>query len=301
MLYDRLVLPVPPPGDASEWTRWEENGWDPERQAKLLEVLNPVVRAVPWDNEHRGGWQQQMNKAEQDAVQIPNYAFYATGSELLMRDIPAYVTGVSAVGVAYQTVDELERQMGVRNVSGHTDLPGGAVAGVIGREFFVVDDPRYDEISLLKEAVGIAVDERFRRKRRAIADFQEDCLRGGVTDRESLDHALKVLHELLDEERGAIPMVRLRKAIRYAFRLAPIGVQFAFAAVGAPPPPLAGGAIDSFLSIGELTIDERFAQPTTADSPLIAAFVHDLRKHFGWEKVSRPPLLGWWKRRPKRK
>ena len=36
LLYDRLVVPVPPepgdPRDPAEWARWQDNGWQPGRQ-----------------------------------------------------------------------------------------------------------------------------------------------------------------------------------------------------------------------------------------------------------------------------
>jgi hypothetical protein len=256
-------------------------------------VLKPVVKAVPWDDEHRSGWQQQMARAEEDPVQIPGYAFQMTGMELLMRDIPAYVTGVSAVGVAYPSVEDLERDLGVRKRTGRVELPGGALAGVIGRQFFIFDDPRYDELALLKKAVDVAMDTKFRRKRRAINEFQEDFLRGGATDRESVERALGELRELLDEERKAVPRMRLKRAIRYAFRLGAIGAQIALAAAGAPP--VACGATEGFLSIGELSLDERFAGQGFPGSPSPAAFVYDVRRHFGWERA--PRRLRWpWRR-----
>lgn len=48
ILYDRIVVPVPDGDDE----RWERNGWDPERQAALLDAAFPFVQAVPWT---RGG------------------------------------------------------------------------------------------------------------------------------------------------------------------------------------------------------------------------------------------------------
>lgn len=44
MLYDRLVLPVPPANDKSEWERWTAKGWNPQRQQTLIEILRAHYR-----------------------------------------------------------------------------------------------------------------------------------------------------------------------------------------------------------------------------------------------------------------
>lgn len=56
VLYDRLVVPVPPEGDDEEWTRWRDNCWEPDLQALLLEELGDYVRRVPWTAELRANW-----------------------------------------------------------------------------------------------------------------------------------------------------------------------------------------------------------------------------------------------------
>jgi hypothetical protein len=45
LLYDRLVIPVP---TADDIARWEEH-WDPERQARLLEILGGFAEPLKWD------------------------------------------------------------------------------------------------------------------------------------------------------------------------------------------------------------------------------------------------------------
>jgi hypothetical protein len=50
LLYDRLVIPTPAPDD---WDRWEKR-WDPDRQARLLEILGPLAERMEWSIELRG-------------------------------------------------------------------------------------------------------------------------------------------------------------------------------------------------------------------------------------------------------
>lgn len=52
MLYDRLVIPVPPDDptkdDKALWAKW-----DVKRQAELLAVLGDRARPVKWDQQRR--------------------------------------------------------------------------------------------------------------------------------------------------------------------------------------------------------------------------------------------------------
>ncbi|MGA8155726.1 MAG: hypothetical protein WB822_05825 [Rhodoplanes sp.] len=66
MLFDRLVFPVPETSlfdmsrpevpavvewrrNPEEWKRWQKEGWEPESQEHLLDMLRPVIRKIPWD------------------------------------------------------------------------------------------------------------------------------------------------------------------------------------------------------------------------------------------------------------
>ena len=129
MLFDRLVFPVPQIADLRyeeadptqrgpvnwsrnevEWARWEKQKWRPETQDSLLELIKPVVRKVPWDVPHQEEWRKEFSKVAGD--QLPGYAFVATKT-VLTRDLPAYVTGVEAMGPAHRSVMQLEKELGV--------------------------------------------------------------------------------------------------------------------------------------------------------------------------------------------
>ena len=54
LLYDRLVIPVPPPNNEGEWRRWARNTWKPDRQAELLQILGKdLCVRLPWTKELR--------------------------------------------------------------------------------------------------------------------------------------------------------------------------------------------------------------------------------------------------------
>lgn len=44
LLYDRLVVPTPSADDLGRWEKW----WDPDRQARLLDILGPFAERMIW-------------------------------------------------------------------------------------------------------------------------------------------------------------------------------------------------------------------------------------------------------------
>src|SRR4051794_8477213 len=63
MLYDRLLVPVPPDDDEQEWRRWDDLQWKPARQRLLLTELGDYVRRVPWTAQLRDRWTQMAGPA----------------------------------------------------------------------------------------------------------------------------------------------------------------------------------------------------------------------------------------------
>ncbi len=288
MLYDRLVVPVPPkePDDVREreWKRWEKNGWNPERQKRLLKVLEPLVCTVEWDSEQQEQWKERMVAAEKVSQQIPDYAFGASRTILTM-DLPAYVEGVEALGVVYPSLEELEKELGVKGADGLAPLPASALATVLGREFLVLDDPRWpkDE-DMLKAAVELACDSDFRRKRTALINWQQSFLKQGLTDRVSIEDAVKKMNELLNEEQKEVRKARGQKAVRYFFCIAPSALALLTLLAGEPSEAQMIGTVGgAFISPCAFTVDEWFSRSAKEGQISPEAFFHDARKHFGWK------------------
>jgi len=70
VLYDRLLVPVPPEGDEEEWKRWDHKRWRPERQRLLLCELGDYVRKVPWTKDLRERWDQLGRDEEEDTAAL---------------------------------------------------------------------------------------------------------------------------------------------------------------------------------------------------------------------------------------
>jgi len=298
LLFDRLVFPVPEnahfpensgPPDSSgavewtpnpdEWARWQGEKWDPDGQRRLLKLLEPVVRKLPWDESHHAQW--RVEAAQLAAQGLPDYAFVATRT-VLTRDLPAYVTGVAAVGPAYRTVEDIERELRIQDTAGRTRLPGGALATVLGWEFLTPEDDRLSDEELLKETVEFVTgDDDFRRCRRDFLDWQQKFLKEGITDQESIERAVKEMRELLEAAKTAASRLTIRKVARYAFRVAPSAVGLTLALAGIPG-GFAAAAVGVFLSLGGIAVEERFLKNAEQGQPAPTAFVHHANRHFGW-------------------
>ncbi|MBR1211171.1 hypothetical protein [Bradyrhizobium sp. JYMT SZCCT0180] len=300
VLFDRLVFPVPavgyfpdnsgPPNkngpvdwkpDLAEWARWEKGGWDPAAQHKLLDLLSPVIRRVSWNSEGKMEDEYRAEAARLAAQGVPDYAFAATRT-LLTRDLPAYVDGV-ALGPAYRSFKEFESEGGNHTPGGRQVLPRQLLANVLAAELLVpdVDDDKLSDEKMLTEVVEFVTgDAEFRKRRTAFIDWQQNFIRDGTTDRESIDRAVKEMRELVDSTNTAAKKLTIRKVARNLFRLAPSALGVAGAALGGGLEFAAGGV---FLSVGAIAVDEKvFKSAEQLQSPA-AAFVHDARRRFGWK------------------
>jgi hypothetical protein len=63
LLFDRVVMPVPPADDVEEQERWRIKRWDPVRQRRMLDILGdgPSERdlavTIPWTARKRSQFQ----------------------------------------------------------------------------------------------------------------------------------------------------------------------------------------------------------------------------------------------------
>jgi hypothetical protein len=299
MLFDRLVFPVPQVADlryqeadptqpgpvvwsrnSVEWDRWNAQDWKPDDQESLLKLIEPVVRKVPWDDPHQQAWRKEIAQTAEN--NLPGYAFVATRT-VLTRDLPAYITGVEAMGPAYRSVAQLEQELGLGKVGNQNKLPASALSAVLGWEFIVPDDDRMSNEELLRETVAFVTgDEKFRLHRANFWNWQRTYLKNGVTDRESIDAAVSDMHQLLEEQKSAASKMPMKNTVRYGFRVAPTTLAFAGLFFG-PAAAAAGVAAGAFLSFAEIAAEKWFLKKPEENAPSPAAFVYDAQKRFGWK------------------
>jgi hypothetical protein len=206
LLYDKLVIPYPPPDDPKERERWNTEQWSPAWLDSLLEILGDRVEPVPWDDFRRGQFSDRRKAANQAAEDA-----YAATRGLLKQ---AYTGKTSAHGnpvrpvVAYQTEKELQEGI-------ESDVPAKAqrLGIVFKQEFLCPDSDIESQTELLRRAVDLAGDSDFRKARNSLYDWQEDIVAKGYTDKE----VIGVMRGLLADYGKAQQRAKWKKKARYAF------------------------------------------------------------------------------------
>ena len=272
MLFDKLVIPVPP--DDAARAEWRARGWNPERQAALLELLGPIGRSIEWDEQLRARW-KELHQRQVAAAAVADegaWAFQSTRT-VLTQGVPSHVTALEAV-TPYPTIDALRDELGLRTHDGW-GLPLGALT-VVGRAFLVPDDDARSDEELLRMAVELASDSTYIRKRASYHRWQREFFASPCIDEDALRAAGDEMEDLLADLRRAATRGRIK-----------VGTQFAFVAstvaVGLASGPLAPLALaGAFLSLGQFVADRWLSRgEASTQSPMAA--IYDARKHFGWE------------------
>ena len=114
LLYDRLVIPIPPTEEHVEWERWEQNNWNPQRLKELLPVLGEIAYPVEWTSKWRRTWAGAFEERREDLTDYvtKELAFQFTG-ETLLKVTPAMAQGVVAA-IPYSSIEEAEKPRGGR-------------------------------------------------------------------------------------------------------------------------------------------------------------------------------------------
>jgi hypothetical protein len=107
MLFDRLVIPVPPKNNGQEWARWRvKEKWDPDRQREIIDVIESVDKnrllTIEWNKPLQDAWAERFNNAKQIADGTKPNAFQATRSELTAIKTGVlflFVIGTATIGM----------------------------------------------------------------------------------------------------------------------------------------------------------------------------------------------------------
>lgn len=273
MLYDRLVIPVPP--DRAERQRWQENGWEPDRLDQIVERLGDRAFLVEWDAERQANWKTRYDAGNDLAYRTPDWAFEATRTELTDK-LPRYVTGVEAV-VTYTSVDELTNNLELTETQVNKGEYGTTVAAVIGREFLVPNDPGKPYLDLLEEAAQFSSEPTMKYSRADFWRWQREFLDDkGITDQASIEAAVKDMAEKINREKAFAREHGIQTAIQYAFVVGGV-------TLGLLNSPLAAVAFaGAFLEVGKYVSGRLGPKDPNVDRAGVA-LIYDTQKHFGWK------------------
>jgi hypothetical protein len=256
LMYDKLVVPVPPADEPSEWERWEENSWEPTRQRELLAALGPLVKRVPWNGLRRGSWNDRYltTRSSMSGVLKRSLAGELTANGLFDQ-FPAMAERVIATS-PYRSLEELEEELRIHRLSELHPLPGSAVSAIVGREILLPKDVSRSEVELLREAVTVATGNAdYQNARAALHQRLQVFSRGGITDAASLKLAIRQIDNACGD---------LEKAVRKRRIWVNAGRVFAFSqivlgALAAPLSPVSIGLVVA--GIGQFTTSEMLANP----------------------------------------
>jgi hypothetical protein len=261
VMYDRLVVPVPPRGEPQEWQRWEQMGWDPARQQQLLAVLDPVVERVEWTDLRRYAWEQSYKDRRASAGEYVKRSLAGELTAMGLFDVaPAMARPVVATS-PYTSLKELTEDLGIRREASRRPLPASTVSAVVGRELLLPQDSSRTELELLQEAVHVVTEEPEYRNARSLLNtrLQSFC-RGGFTDRESVTAAVKDIKGACDDLERAVRKRKIWVTSRRLFSFA----QIVLGAALTPISPVAIGLV--VVGLGQFTATEMLSDPANPQS-----------------------------------
>jgi hypothetical protein len=275
LMYDRLVIPRP--SDEAERSRWVQNGWNPDRLDKILEVLEvdePEGHAVSvtWTEYTRDLFKKRVETAKI----LDDEANYGMTRRLLAEDLlpdaPKEDVMRVAMVAAYTSLTDAQREW-VPNPDQHRRE---TLTLALAHRLEIPNPKGKTDLELLEETVHLASDTEFRAKRAQMYRWQEDVIRSGIPDSD----ALKEMAQYVDEYN-----VAAKKAVRdvytkFAFTLVPI----AATAFAGPIAPAVG--LVSIASLVRFWIFDRKPVVEAGESQAAAMF-HTVHQQLGWRPAFR--------------
>lgn len=301
LLFDRVVVPVPPEGDTEEEERWTGNEWDPKRQRRLLDILGTgggredLAVPVPWTKAKRdrfkGLWKglqedigtavsersQLLSGLRFDTTQLRPDAMmtsrmmltreYDSGEEEYKRRLPRVY--VEAVVPAYASFQAANKELALHVLE---QRPAPTSAQIIGWQLFVPENKGWSDERALEAAAALSRNDDYRLERETFRAWWRIKMGTGTPATETVREMVKYAEKINKVTRGKEKRTRVLRSF------AVLGGMTAIAGVWFPPAAIAGGVI-ALASVGA-----EWVMKDTALSPVLAPFAMfaDARKHMGW-------------------
>ncbi len=275
LIYDRLVIPFP--ANPKQRDEWSKSKWAPRRLKSLLKVLRvegdefkrPAI-AVPWDDHTRDLFRRRAETAEI----LDKEANYGLTRRLLATELappePVGVTRVSIVA-AYGSISDTQKDW----IANDDQERRETVTIALANKFLVPSFEGKSAVELLQEAVDLADDSEFKKKRAKMYQWQEDVFRAKISDTKALQEMAQYVDEYNELTKKAVRTVYMK----FAFTLVPIAIS----ALSGPLAPAIGfGAIANLI---RFWIYDR--KPVIqADKCEAAAMFHTVHKELGWRTAN---------------
>jgi hypothetical protein len=225
LLYDRLLFPYP--ADDRERAYWasEKRQWEPGLLDQRIEALGDLAEPISWNDGQRRRFNEELTALRSRAALEEVKLDVADMHDEVKRALPYQLTrrilkqgagrasssGVEPVVVpAYRSWADIKADYLLEPAASSSEA---ALALMVGRRFAVPTDER-DPEGVLRDAIALAKDDEFKKKRRALFEWEDDIFSGRrpYTPEEALEELTAKAEEYDEHVRRANRKVRLKLA-----------------------------------------------------------------------------------------
>jgi hypothetical protein len=308
VLFDRLVIPVPPEDNDAQFQDWKRQGWRPKQLSDIVKRLEDLVVPLPWSEQLRAEWQgsydeqfphrrterrfrlarqvgfdfEQIRRARADSPSrhltraVLRNALNQKSDELLyqhMRRLNLDPAAEVEVVLGYGSYPDFQRDLPLK--FGRSRSNQKLDSNLLVRwNFLVPNDSGLPDAKLLSKAIKLSRKSEFRESRREFHSWRRKLLKKGVSVEKAtteMEYCLKVYTDIMRKRKG-------RNAVRTALQFMAVTV------------PLADFVVDHLGSvsavafgIGSILADKWLPEPAVGTREKFTALVYDSRKAFGWK------------------
>jgi hypothetical protein len=282
LLYDRLILPYPE--DDEERAVWEseERQWDPALLDRRLEALGELAEPVPWNERKRRQFKDELSavrskkaleQVKLDVSDMHDEIQKALPYQLTRRMLkqgaarPSFAGAQPVVVAAYRSWADLRADYLLEPGPSSTEA---ALALLVGRRFAVPADDR-DPEAVLVDAIALAKQSDFKKKRRALFEWEDQVFAGRqpLSPEEALEELTAKAEDYNDYVRRAAKRVR----VKLAFTVGSAALATVGSLLTGNPLPLAGAT----LSLVQFATLDRLPAIEARDAAA-AAMLHDVHE-----------------------
>lgn len=274
LLYDVLVFPCP--ADDADFSRWQDEGWDPELLARRVTQLGDAAVTIPWDTNLRQTWAYKYSQLSEEQRNDPEIAYDLTSWQLstqsfltlmgedddriaaVIREPPQiHPRFVASDGrrraqheqlelvAAFQKPWEALCFTGASNTTGQSAQPM-YIPDAAARLQLRLEVPKDADESMFHHALDLIGNEAFRRARRRLWSWEQDL----PPDIEPREAQLR-LEALVDDYNTAVRREIKQTRLKTVFFFVPLGAGMAIDML------VTGGIMHAFATAGAGVIVNR--------------------------------------------
>lgn len=262
LLYDRLLLPVPPNED--ERKRWKDMTWDPDLQESRLKILGDLAQPVEWNESRRQTYFQEIEKLKAEGKEVNGFIMT---SVVVAREAQSVdVVAAYHSGEAFQGDFPVEGDSGKEAYLGH----------LLGQRFAV---PKGEPEKALKKAVDVAKLPEFQEHRLGMYEWQKKMIKEQVPAEEAVEQMAVMLSKYNACVEKAV------KDVYYKFGFTVFGIMLSMAAAAAHP-LAAGGALVTMARFAKLETKPSIYPGLNSPAAMFHDYANAQKSFWDWTKHS---------------